>query len=82
MNLTGKAKAERECRKWSKLEDMREEKEIRLENKKEKARIEEEKKRKEEQNRYIELLKEDFDCRASFTVSLKKYYSSEINRNT
>ena len=72
--FTGKAKAEREYRKWSKLEDIKEAKEIRLENKREEARIEEENKKREERNRYIELLKEDFNFNASFAHKNKKYY--------
>ena len=72
--FTGKAKAEREYRKWLELENRKEAKTKRLENKEEKAKIEEENKKREEQSLYIKLLKVDFNCDYHFDDQDRKYY--------
>ena len=72
--FTGKAKAEREYRKWLELENRKEAKTKSLENKEEKAKIEEENKKREKQSLYIKLLKVDFNCNYQFYTKDKKYY--------
>ena len=73
--LTGKAKAEREYRKWLELENRKEIERKEAENKKEQAKIQEENKKIEKRKQYLELLKKDFDCDYSRIIfSYKKYY--------
>ena len=72
--FTGKAKAEREYRKWLELENRKEIERKEAEDKKEIERIEKATKEIEKRNQYIELLKQDFNCHFPFNDQDKKYF--------